>query len=368
MILQSATLGAQVREYLARHPAANSTEVAAALGALPRSVRKQQAWLDRKARIMGAMAADFRREPVDSPPDHAPDPAHTPRPDASDYLAHATAAADLERRARVDAPASTLVVPFSEPVALVCVADLHIGSLHTDHALVRRVFDLVKRPRWYGINLGDDCQNKHYSGHMEAVISQGLSPLRQKQAALALYAENPAKWVKVPGNHESADSRGGSGDLYTEELAALGVRTLASPAILRVIVGGQEYVGAVAHRFSGSGLHPAAPSLRLLQRHAPTADFALTAHRHRPALVQYHEYDSARAAGLGYGGRKVLGVVGTAQTLRDPYGSQFGDGGNYAILVLVLHPDRHDVAAFWGAEQAEAYMRGLERGDDERQG
>jgi hypothetical protein len=146
------------------------------------------------------------------------------------------------------------------------------------------------------------------------------------------------------------------------------VRTLASPAILRVIVGGQEYVGAVAHRFSGSGLHPAAPSLRLLQRHAPTADFALTAHRHRPALVQYHEYDSARAAGLGYGGRKVLGVVGTAQTLRDPYGSQFGDGGNYAILVLVLHPDRHDVAAFWGAEQAEAYMRGLERGDDERQG
>ena len=96
-----------------------------------------------------------------------------------------------------------------------------------------------------------------------------------------------------------------------------------------------------------------------MQRFCPTADYSFTAHRHRPALVQHHAYDTAAAAGLGYGGRKILGMVGTAQTLRDDYGAQFGDGGTWAALTMVLHPDRHEAVAFWSPAHAEAYLAGI---------
>jgi len=325
---------------LLQFPCANSAQISDRTGIPKRAIRKTRAWIERE----GIEPAECEQPTAE-------------RPTPTEWLDHAERAAQLEQRARVDRRHGIYAAP--DTLAVVFAGDLHAGGVWTDHRAVSRLFEIVRQPGWAGVELGDSCQNKYYAGHMEAVLGQGISPKRQKDALFGLFAATHDRWAaKLAGNHERADSHG-AGESWTERLHDAGVPIFASPSILTLHVGEQVYRVCLAHKFKGGGLSPVAKAQKLMATLCPTADVSATAHIHRPALQVARHYDSANEAGLGYGGRCTCLVAGTAQRYNDPYGQAFGDGGKLAFPTVVFHADTHHHVAFWSPEEAACYLRGL---------
>ena len=112
--------------------------------------------------------------------------------------------------------------------------------------------------------------------------------------------------------------------------------------ILKLWIGQELYVGAVAHSFKGSSIYnPNHPQRRATLFDYPSADLAVMGDKHKYAVQHMSDRVDEYRAGLRPSPLVWHIQVGTAKIGSDPYTIRGWQHGYFEWPVMVFYPDRH---------------------------
>jgi len=232
----------------------------------------------------------------------------------------------------------------AEAAAVVWLADLQVGSQHTDYDALRKHLDFIlKTPDIYVGLTGDELDNYARFPNPEPIVNQVLPPRDQYRflRSLIKHLSDEKKLIATCwGNHLDERSEKVLGtslrEFLTESQEAPHFR---GQGVLRLTVGEVEYLGLITHRPRySSALNPIHGAIRLRDMIFPYADFVVTAHKHVPATMQLPKSKMALMTGETDGSMCTLVQCGTFQV--DDTWSARGFDVSHAIMPTTVFSGR----------------------------
>lgn len=225
-------------------------------------------------------------------------------------------------------------------VALICLSDVHVGSMSTDHRILERVTnELLAIPDLYVALLGDMAQTAIRLRSVDEVLDNALSIPLQMQY-LASWAQELREKIVLStwDNHsvmrqEELSGHSVYGDIFANVTAY--IDSIGHPDIK---VGEQLYKVAVSHRFTGSRslTNPCSGIVRYLTGDGHEREVGIAGDSHRPGLMTFW-----------HGPTKKLAVnCGTAQTANRYSQRHFSLYSHAVFPVIEFHADRHLALAY----------------------
>ena len=274
------------------------------------------------------------------------------KPGWREIIDHALTGADLHQRMRPSRTEATRTIHTKEPIFLVHLADLHLGSPTTDYRAFLETTDLIMSDkRFFLVVVGADVENAMVQfKSAEAVLNQVMPPWMQLEAYKQWLEEMLPRTVAICGdNHVNERMERIVGDLLIEQ--PKGVPLFPAFGILDLELDNGEgdpvtYKAVLSHKYKGSSIyHDLQPTLRMMREIHPLADWYCTAHKHVPAYMRGVFFERAR---IGDPYQHFI-VCGTFNTMGNLYALRnFGGSGVLGLPTLALWPDKHQIEVFSG--------------------
>jgi len=187
----------------------------------------------------------------------------------------------VEKLEQRQSSASIRVLSDSEYIALVLLADLHVGSAYTDYRQLREDVELIANtPSCYVLLLGDMMDNfvvKEMDGKWDEILSPRL---QRELCRIVVEKLRPKLLAILAGDHESFSDWVADYEFVEEIARELEGVYMGYGGLLRLQVGDVEYRIAIAHRYRfNSSLNLTHTVKRMLEREWD-ADIGVVAHGH----------------------------------------------------------------------------------------
>ena len=237
-----------------------------------------------------------------------------------------------------------------KPVAVMFSSCAHIGGRYTWYKALRETFDrLEATERLYVGLLGDEVEG-FLPGFRDAeAVTNQVLPLKVQRAVLASYLKRWAGAGKVLFGCHSQHG----GQWYEQAVGLNPIKEEFQKArtpffdgrgLVKMQVGDQAYILAVAHSFKGSSIYnPNHPQRRASLFDYPSADVVAQGDKHRYAAQNMSDRVEEYHAGLRPSPLIWHVQAGTAKTGADKYTIRGWQRGWLEWPVLVFYPDRHVV-------------------------
>jgi hypothetical protein len=247
---------------------------------------------------------------------------------------------DLKKRASTTQQYATIRVESDRPLAVMTLADTHIGAWSTDYDLFMRITDeILSVPDLRLVLLGDLA---HMAIKMRSVeeVSDNLLPPDLQLKYLESWLEELADRILfvVWGNHEVEREESQSGgsrfaDLYKRRAIYFGGIGHAD-----VQVGNHVYRIAASHKFLGrSTVNPVVGPQNYLLREGTDRDIAMAGDSHVPGLLAFN-----------HGGNKKLAMNTGSVQLNSGYSRRYFSLKTSPVMPLVtLDPHEKRFAGYW---------------------
>lgn len=236
------------------------------------------------------------------------------------------------------------------PIAVVTLADLHLGSAGVDYSAIERDSELIARTDgMYAVAGGDAIDNFIVPSLLAGMASQAITASAQ-WSLLERYLgtiQDKVLYATV-GNHDDWTRKVAQVDKFGEMVGKFGILDVGHIGVAHMFVGKQEYVAQHVHRFwSRSRLNPLWPAMRLLDHGiAPDADVNVVQHEHSPAAGWFNRR----------GKHRVFIRTGSYKTKDDyAYAHGFYDS-EIAPAVVVYFPEEHRIHVLHGVPEASQYI------------
>jgi hypothetical protein len=240
-----------------------------------------------------------------------------------------------------------VTVTGSDPIAVLCLSDLHIGALGVDHGLLEAITDtILQTPDLYVVLLGDICEMAIRLRGVSEVLGQILTPGEQTQYVKSWLEEiAPRVLCATWGNHDAIRQEELTGYSDLAELFAGKVIYHNGMGHLDLNVGEQTYKLAVTHKYRGHSLYnPAQGAVRYLMSDAPEREVALCGDSHRPGVCMFTHGETVK-----------LAVTSGTLNIDNVYGKRFFSLYTHSNFPVVLfRGDKHEFVPFWSLGQ---YLR-----------
>lgn len=285
----------------------------------------------------------------------------------ADLIDHAQRTQEIYRDVSPLLRAVEVFIETDKPVIIAPTSDAHLGSLGCDYDAWRRHYgQLTDTPGLRVVWLGDMIENCSCFPNLRSVLSQVLS-VELQQEALEIIVRDlaPRTLAAVYSNHGPGRDDKRSGVARERRLwQHSGAPWFDGVALLRVLVGkdeasAQTYTILASHKPMGKSQHNKLYGAWKLWSRIFPADIVMTAHLHLPAYMVDTSMTLARDLGYRVGGKRIFIATGTCNTEAEYALREYGNSGLAAFPCVVLHPDRHDIHAFWSIDDAEAFRRGI---------
>jgi hypothetical protein len=254
---------------------------------------------------------------------------------------------DLKNVASSTQQVTTIEVETDRPLAVMTLADTHIGAWSTDYDLFMRITDeILAVPDLRLVLLGDLA---HMAIKMRSVeeVSDNLLPPDLQLRYLESWLEELQERILfcVWGNHEVEREEAQSGgsrfaDLYKRRAVYFGGIGHAD-----VRVGNHLYRIAASHKFRGtSQVNPVYGPQNYLLREGLDRDIAMAGDSHVPGLLAFN-----------HGGAKKLAMnCGSVQTMSGYARRYFSLKTSPVMPLVTLDPETRCFAGYWSLEE---YLR-----------
>jgi len=269
----------------------------------------------------------------------AVDPVPEPDPDAI-WEASKRLAAELKHRV---AEVNTIIVDLTDqtrPIAIVEMADLHLGGIGTDYDAIQRDAETIASTEgMFCVIGGDSLENFLEAWALSAMSMQVItaSPQWRLFERYISIIRDKVLYARV-GNHEAWTAKVAQIDKFGELMGKYQILNVQHIGVANIHVGGQEYVVESTHRFWGqSRLNQLWSPMRLLDYGiTDNVDVAVVEHRHVPAAGWLWRR----------GKRRFLIRTGTYKTC-DSWAAEHGFwGAEVAPACLIYWPEKHQIMIF----------------------
>jgi len=249
----------------------------------------------------------------------------------------------------IDPVITSIEVQFpAHPVAIMFSSCAHLGGRYTWYKGLRETFDWLEAIKQLYIGLLGDEIEGFLPGfrNAEAVTAQVL-PIKIQRAVLAAYLK---QWSGAGTILFGCHSQHG-GDWYEKAVGLNPIKDdflknecpfFDGKGLVKMRVGEQKYVLAVAHSFKGSSIYnPNHSQRRASLFDYPSADVVIQGDKHRYATQHMSDRVEEYHAGLRPSPLIWHVQVGTAKTGADKYTIRGWQRGWFEWPILVFYPDRH---------------------------
>ena len=305
--------------------------------------RTRAAWQKRREvlRQLGHVLTDEPRERVPAFPQTPAiegKPPYNPQ-DWREMVAGLLEPDPIRERNRTSHDYAKLSIAADEPIGLVALSDLHIGSWGTDYEQLLAITDeILSTPNLYIFLLGDIMQLSVKLRSVAEVMDNRLSPEAQYVFAESYLAEIAPRVVAATwGNHDDREEQlmgtNRIGRIYAEK----GIVFHGGIGHLDLTVGRETYKIAASHHFQGRSMYdPAWGAKRYIRMQAPDREIAMAGDSHVPGHSAYYVGDEFKVAING----------GTIQTNSSYAKKYFSLKTIPAFPVVELWPDEHRIIPF----------------------
>jgi len=252
----------------------------------------------------------------------------------------------------------------NEPAILVLSADWHFGGAAVDIAGIEGHLKWIKNTAgvWMLV-LGDENENTVRFYDQRAVMGQTVVPDIQLVWLMDTFKDLIQRdKVAATGwsNHMEARQQRDNGYSIVEYMKAHSAIYFDGAGLLDLRVGDVEYEILMNHRWPGHSMYNLLHSMgRAVRELRPTADVAVGAHFHRPAISIIPKYGSAFPERDGEYADNDLILVATGTFQRDdPYSGRYFQPGIPGTPAIVFHHDRKHLVPFRYASDAALYLDG----------
>lgn len=188
-------------------------------------------------------------------------------------------------------------IQTSDPICLVFLSDLHIGSSATDYDLFKQITrDLLEIPNLYAILGGDEVDFAIKLRGVKEVFGDIIDPEMQLYFLESWFEEVGHKIVAaVAGNHDAWRTEQATGLNPFRDIFARKVPYSSGICRLSLTVGDVDYELAFSHTFKGNSIYNPVHSLkRHAREEAPECDLYFAGHNHKPGKGYDWEHGKAR--------------------------------------------------------------------------
>jgi len=239
------------------------------------------------------------------------------------------------------------------PVAIVEMADLHLGGIGVDYeAIERDAQAIAQTDGMFCVVGGDNLDNFIMEFAMTGMDSDVVTASTQWMLFRKYLALIEAKVLYAAiGNHDYWTFKRAFVSQFDEIVSSFGILSVGHIGVAHLHVGDQEYVVERAHKFWGrSRMNPLWTCFRLLDYGvAPDPDVMIAEHDHVPASGTFFRRSKNRVAVR----------TGTYKT-RDPYASeQHFYGAQVAPACIIYWPDEHRTHLIQNVPEAAQYLAHL---------
>lgn len=282
-----------------------------------------------------------------------------PEMDVDEVLDQLEAMQSLRMKLEPVTTSASVHIETNKPIAFTPTSCWHLGGLYTFHEGFRQKFrEVLEIDRFYWGTHGDDWES-FPPGWGSTVFNNLIPPHLQRQlvakivdklasAGKLLYScwgNHPAFMEKLTGEDQQAV-------IYADK-----VPYFAGRGIVKLHVGDQRYILAVAHSFPGhSYLNPSHSQSRELTFQVPQADFVIQGHKHTFAYQERVHHGEAYDAGLQENRIAHLVQTGTAKSGPDPFTLRGWNRGVFIWPTFVLSAKRHDIHRVYDTESLRWYL------------
>ena len=231
------------------------------------------------------------------------------------------------------------VIETDQPIILVFLSDLHIGSSATDYTLFQQITnDLLEVPNLYAILGGDEVDFAIKLRGVSEVFGNVIDPETQLTFLQSWFDEVQHKIIAaMAGNHDAWRTERATGlnpfmDIFSKKIPY-------SKGICRLdlTVGDQDYKLALSHTFKGNSMYNAVHSLKRNAREEnPDCDVFFAGHNHKPGIGQ--DWES---------GKHRCYINSGSIQINSSYAKRFHSLRSMPVYpCVVLWPDQHKKEVF----------------------
>lgn len=272
---------------------------------------------------------------------------------------------DLLDRILPSITSETITLKTDRPVAIIYTSCAHLGGRYTFYEEFQRVYEeTLGIDNLYWVSLGDDVEG-FLPGFPDgsAVVNQALVNPEAQRLILAHVLDGLATKGKLLCG--CASQHGGDWvrkRVGEDPIAAMyrsrGVPFFNGKAIVKLQVGSEEYVMALAHEFRGSSAwNPNHATRKAGLLEFPNADVVVMGDKHTSAVQKVTKNPTEFDAGLRNTTEQWLLQVGTMKTGNDPYSIRGWSRGQMGWPIMLFHPHRHEIVYAPNLEVAQILLR-----------
>jgi hypothetical protein len=245
------------------------------------------------------------------------------------------------------------------PVGVAFFADLHIGSMGTDHAAIRRDIELAISCPHLKVYLGGDAVDNFVLAKLMHVArdDSAAAPWQQWELfrhVVSTLAKSGKLMAVGDGNHNAWTRRAAGIDGTLSALRGVPTIYTGEGGFINLTVGRQEYAVYRKHRPGLSSrynpTHAARQALRFgrTNKHDQLPDVVVVEHQHEPSIE----------AGQMMGKERVFVRTGSYK-VKDAHAEEFGfTGSAIGTPVVVFDPWRRRMVPFASLRTAIEYLEG----------
>lgn len=228
----------------------------------------------------------------------------------------------------------------SAPVAIMCLSDMHIGSVATDYDLFIKLTDLILHtPNLFVAVVGDEVEWAVRLRSVAEVCAQVLDPSLQLEFIEQWLDEILHKVLfSTWSNHSTDRSEQLIGTCPVKNILAKRAPFFSGIGHVELLVGGQTYLMAVSHRFKGvTATDSTAGCKRYMRVEWTQAEIAMQGDCHRAGVSVYNE-----------GSRNLVAISSGALNVNSSYAARnFSLFTSSAMPIVQLFPDEHLIIPYY---------------------
>lgn len=228
----------------------------------------------------------------------------------------------------------------NSPIAIMCLSDMHIGSVATDYDLFLKLTDLIlNTPHLYVAVVGDEVEWAVRLRSVAEVCAQVLDPSLQLEFIEQWLDEILHKVLfSTWSNHSTDRSEQLIGTCPVKNILAKRAPFFSGIGHAELLVGSQTYWLAASHRFKGvTQTDSTAGCKRYMRIEWTQAEIAIQGDCHRAGVSVYNE-----------GSRNLVAISSGALNINSAYAARnFSLYTSPAMPIVQLFPDEHLIIPYF---------------------
>jgi predicted phosphodiesterase len=239
------------------------------------------------------------------------------------------------------------------PIAVLLMTDTHFGSVRVNTELLQEHLQIVEdTPNFFMVHNGDHTDNFNSTFHASGMSENPLSPQIPGKAWSQRLIELDRK-SKIGslgyGNHDDWMFDASQFDYYDTFFSQINAPIFTQGGELNVMVEGQLYQLAIAHRYWGtSKLNPTNACKRYMEHEYPEADIIMLGHTHQSEGLHFER-----------GGKDRIAVIGGTYKDSDAWARKRGIGGRSGSpgWVVMLWPGKRQMQLYKDVKVAQEVIQ-----------